>query len=414
MTPNPSPDLPEELPFGARLKILRTRRGMTRRVLGGLMGKSPSWVRALEEGRLAEPKLSVVLRLAEVLRVRDLSDLAGGQPMRSEALLSGPGHPRLGAVRDAINSMPALAAAEAPPVGHLRARLDAAWAARHRSPHHREVLGKLLPGLIRDAQLAAHQAEDRATRRAAQAILAETYALSQFFIAYQPAADLLWRVAERGIVAAQDSGDVHAIGVAAWLMAQAHRDAGDWDAADVVTSETLPVLERHAAGDGVPATAMWGAMVFESGYTAARRGEAGVAWGHWDKAAQLAEALPDDYYHPVTSFSRAIMGAHATTIAVELRSGGESVRHARAAAPGQIPSRPRRARHEIEQARAYHLDGQADAALRVLDAAHQAAPETIRYNGYARRILLEELDSRDARRRERASALAEQVGVLQA
>src|SRR5690606_32375208 len=138
------------------------------------------------------------------LRVRDLSDLTGAQGLKVD-LFTGPGHPRLGAVRAAVNALPALTETEAPPVAHLRARLDQAWAARHSSPQHREVLGQLLPDLIRDAQLAAHQAEERAERRAAQAVLAEVYALSQFFIAYQPAQDLLWRVAERGIVAAQDS-----------------------------------------------------------------------------------------------------------------------------------------------------------------------------------------------------------------
>jgi hypothetical protein len=51
-------------------------------------------------------------------------------------------------------------------------------------------------------------------------------------------------------------------------------------------------------------------------------------------------------YDPITSFSRAIIGAHAVTIAVELRAGGEGVRQADAAEVS-VPSRPRRARHQI-------------------------------------------------------------------
>ncbi|MCY9785767.1 helix-turn-helix domain-containing protein [Nocardiopsis sp. EMB25] len=384
---------------------------MTREVLAGLVGKSASWVKAVENGRLQTPKLAILLRLAEALRLRDLSQLTGDQSMPI-SLFTGPGHTRLPAVRTAINAMPALTQREAPPVEHLRARLTHAWSARHSSPNHREVLGQLLPDLIEDAQLAAHQVDDRTTRRAAQAVLSEVYALAQFFIAYQPAQDLLWRVAERGMVAAQDSGDLHAIGVASWLMAQAHRDAGDWDAADVVTSQTLALLGRYTDVARTDVAAIHGATLFEDGYTAARRGEIGTAWGRWDAANAVAERLPASYYHPVTSFSRAIMGAHAVTIAVELRAGGESVRQADRASEAPIPSRPRRARHEIEQARAYHLDAQPEAALRVLEAAHEAAPETIRYNGYARRILLEELDERDGRRQRRVSVLAEKMGLL--
>ncbi|MFC3997532.1 helix-turn-helix domain-containing protein [Nocardiopsis sediminis] len=411
MPPDATPEPFDDLPFGRRLKLLRTRRGLTRDSFGGLVGKSASWVKSVESGRLATPKLSILLRIAEILRVRDLAQFTGDQSVAVD-LFTGPGHPRLPAVRASINGLPALTARQAPPVAHLRARLDRAWRARHSSPHHREALGRLLPDLITDAQLAARQAEPRAQRRAAQAVLAEVYALSQFFIAYQPAADLLWRVAERGMVAAQDSGDVHAIGVSSWLMAQAHRDAGDWDAADAVTTQTAAALEPHVADAGTPARAMWGALAFESAYTAARRGETGVAWGYWDTANAVADRLPTAYYHPVTSFSQAIMGAHAVTVAVELRAGGESVRQSERAPAGAIPSRPRRARHEIEQARAYHLDARPEEAMSLLEQAQKAAPETIRYNGYARRILAEEMDSRDASRRHRASALSHKMELL--
>lgn len=127
----------------------------------------------------------------------------------------------------------------------------------------------------------------------------------------------------------------------------------------------------------------------------------------------MANQLPAGYYDPVTSFSQAIMGAHAVTVAVELRQGRESVRQAAADAV-IIPSRPRRARHRIEEARGYHLDGQPDVALATLAQAHQAAPETIRYNGYAKRIVLEETESKIPAPRRRASDLAVKIGLLAA
>ncbi|NYI03759.1 transcriptional regulator with XRE-family HTH domain [Allostreptomyces psammosilenae] len=384
---------------------------MTREVLAGLVGRSPSWVKAIETGRLATPKLSILLRLAEALRVRDLAELTGDQSVPVE-LFTGPGHEALPSVRTAVNAFVVSQDRAAPPVAHLRARLAQAWAARHSAPDHRRVLGRLLPDLIADAQATARHAVDGPQRRAAQATLSEVYALSQFFLAYQPAQDLLWRTLERGVAAAAESEDAHAIGVAAWLAAQAHRDAGDWDAADAVTHQTLGFLKPLAAEASDHVLAIWGALHFEAAYTAARRGEIGTAWHYWDTADRVSQRLPEGYYHPVTSFSRAVMGAHATTVAVELRKGGEGVRQASAAEADVIPSRPRRARHRIEQARAYHLDGQADAALATLAGAHAAAPETITYNGYARRIILEELEAPEARRRERATELAEKVGML--
>jgi transcriptional regulator with XRE-family HTH domain len=407
---------PEPIRFGQRVKLLRTRRGMTREVLGGLLGHHASWVKKLENGELAVPKLEVVLALAEALRVRDLSDLVGGQPTDT-GMFIGPGHPRLPEVAAAVNALPALGRQrQAPPVLHLQARLAAAWRARHQAPNHRDVVGALLPDLIRDAQLAVRQAETPADRRAAQAILSEVYSLSQFFIAYQPDSSLLWRVAERGMVAAQESEDPRAIGVAAWLTAQAHRDSGPahFDAADAVTMEVLEYLEPLLPDAPDPVAAIAGALEFEAGYTAARRGETAVAWSWWDKAKRIADRLPGAYYDPVTSFGRAIMGAHAVTVAVELHAGGESARQAARAEAEVIPSRPRRARHRIEQARAYQLDGQPDTALATLEQAHEAAPETIRWNGFAKRIVLEEAEAKSPARRRRAAELAEKLGLLAA
>ncbi|WP_431044283.1 helix-turn-helix domain-containing protein [Streptomyces sp. P1-3] len=403
----------QPLVFGQRMQVLRTRRGMSRTVMAGLVGKSTSWVKQVERGDIGVPSLSMILRIAEVLRVRDLSDLTGDQTLPTH-LFIGPGHPKLSAVRTAIDTFPFTADREAPPSANLSARMSRAWSARHCAANHREVVGTLLPDLIRDAQLAVCQTDRAADRRAAQAALAEVYSLCQFFLAYQPDTALYWRVVERRMVAAQESEDPHAIGVAAWLAAEAHRDSGHYDAADAVTADTLRYLEPLLADAATDVRAIVGALKMAAGYTAARRGDTGTAWHLWDQAAGVAKKLPADYFHPVTSFSRAIMGAHAVTIAVELHAGGESVRQVAAADATTIPSRPRRARHRIEEARGYHIDGQPEAAIATLSKAYEAAPDTVQYNGYARRIVLEEAESKSPARRRRAAELAARIGVLAA
>ncbi|MFE3581300.1 helix-turn-helix domain-containing protein [Streptomyces vinaceus] len=414
MSSDASPDpYADQLVFGQRLQILRQRRGLTRDQLGGLAGRSGEWVKALETGRLRTPRLEIILRLAEVLRVRDLSDLTGDQSM-AVSLFTGPGHPRLPAVREALDSLQLGGDRQTPPAEHVSARLSRAWRARHSAPNHRDVIGSLLPDLVLDAQAAVRAATTVPARKAAQARLAEVYFLAQFFCAYQPDAPLVWRVAERGMMAAQDSEDPHAIGMAAWLTAQAHRDSTHLDAADAVALETLRYLEPLLPDAGPDVRAVTGALTVEAGLTAARRGESGTAWRYWDEARRLAEGLPAGYFHPVTSFSRAVLGAHAVTVAVELHAGGESARQAARAEAEAIPSRPRRARHRIEQARAYHLDAQPDVALATLAQAHEAAPETVRYNGYAKRIVWEEAASKSPARRRRASELAQRLGLLTA
>ncbi|MFE5563321.1 helix-turn-helix domain-containing protein, partial [Streptomyces sp. NPDC056544] len=320
MSPDATPDpYAHPVAFGQRMKILRERHGMTREVLAGLIGMSPSWVKRIELGQLQAPGLDMVMRLAQALRVRDLADLTGRPDVHVD-LFIGPDHPRLAAVRAAVDALSLGTPDAAPRPEHLAARLSRAWSARHSAPDHRERIGSLLPGLIRDAQLAVQHAQTPADWRAAQAVLAEVYSLSQFFLAYQPDSSLLWRVAERSMVAAQQSGDAHTIGVSAWLLAQAHRDTGPdhYDAADTITQQTLDYLTPLLPDADDDVLAIAGALTFEAGYTAARRGSSATAWRYWDTAQEMAAQLPGSYFHPVTSFSRAIMGAHAVTVAVEL------------------------------------------------------------------------------------------------
>lgn len=396
------------LTTGQRVQMYRERRGMSREALGGLVGKSARWVKALELGQLQQPKLPVLLRIAEVLRVRDLSQLTGDASL-PRTLFTGPGHPALPAVREAINSV-ALAEGEVQSLDYLQARLDAAWRSRHSSPDHRTVLGSLLPDLIRDAKLAVRVTEG-SQRRRALAILAGVYNLAQFFIAYQPTADLLWRVVERSLMAAEESEDLGAYGRSVWLAAQAHRDAGDFEAAEQVNRQALEALEARVAEGDDHLRSIWGALLFEAGYTAARAGAEGAAWGWWDRADEVAQSLPEAYYDTMTSFSRVVMGAHAVTVAVELRQGGEAPRQATRYAAAVIPSQPRRGRHLIEVARAWHLANDPAAVLGTLKDAYVVAPETIRYNGFAKQMLLELVTDGPSALRSDARDLADRVAL---
>ncbi|GLZ15156.1 transcriptional regulator [Actinomadura sp. NBRC 104425] len=399
-----------ELSVGQRVQYFRRRRGMSREILGGLVGKSARWVKAVERGEIRELKLPTVLSLAEALRLRDIAQLTGGRPLPT-SMFRGPGHPALPVVRDAINSVSVSMTDPPSPLDHLEARLSAAWRARHAAPDHRTVLGALLPDLIKDAKNAV-RAYEGAQRRHALSLLARVYNLAQFFLAYQPSPDLLWRVVERSIMAAEESGDARAFAGAVWLAAQAHRDAGDFDAAEAVNREGLDLLRGCADDADDELRALWGALHHEVAYTAACAGQRGTAWRWWEKAQQIAESLPPDFYEPMTSFSRVIMGPHAVTVAVEGRQGGEARRQAARTAAAAIPSHPRKGRHLIEVARAWRLAGDEEAALHALDNAYAAAPETIRYNGYARRMVTELAQEGPPSLRQDAHDLADRIGLL--
>lgn len=408
-------DLPT-LATGQRIKLFRQRAGKSREVLGGLVGRSGEWVKSVEMGRILPPRLPMLSQIARALKVRVevLIDGDDNVIVRAE-----PGHASLPSVRDALNRWPPPGSGEpSPSLDHLSERLAMAWRARHAAPDHRTVIGGLLPSLIQDT-LSATLASELTDRRRAQALLADALGLSQMFIAYQPAGDLLWRVVDRAVTAAHESGDPVAIAQAIWFAAEAHRDAGDWDTAMAINLDAIKALKSSLAqpGDdlaryGDDLLGMYGALHAGAAFTAARAGEAGRAWRYWDRADAIARSVSPSYYQRVTSFSRPVMVAHAVTLEVELRKGGRAVQAATQTQAKRISSRPRRARHLIEVARGYQLKRDHGAVLNLLSTAYDTAPETIRYNAYARHMVFELFDSPPALRR-KAHELAVKVGLVE-
>jgi transcriptional regulator with XRE-family HTH domain len=399
-------DVPD-LTTGQRIKLYRERAGKSRPVLAGLVGKSSEWVKAVETGRILAPRLSMLGHIARVLRV-DVQDLLDG-PEDTVVITSAVGHPALAEVRSVLNRLPP-ANGEPQSLDHIDSRLALAWNARHRSPDHRTVIGGLLPALIQDAQVAsrAYRGEDG---HRALALLADTLGLAQMFLAYQPAADLLWRVVDRALLAGQESEDPHALGQAVWFAMEAHRDSGDWDTAMAIGEDAIHMLKPHLDEADDELAGIYGALQAACAFTAARAGDDGRAWRYWDAADAVARRLPATYYQRATSFSQPVMVAHAVTLEVELKRGGRALQAAVRAAPVAIASRPRRARHLIEVARGHYLRKDHEAMLGTLDDAHASAPETIRFNVYARQMATAAMSGPPSIRRQ-AHEIAAKVGLF--
>lgn len=397
----------EQPTIGERIKAARQKRRLSRPVVAGLLGMSTEWLKAIETGRQQPPRLPMLVNIARVLRIGDLSELTGTQTLPIVSLAA-TGHPATPAVQRALMSYP-YAVARAPlalPV--LRRRVTDAWRLRHASSEHRTVLGDLLPDLITEAQYAV-RSYDGNDRRAAAVLLSEVYALAQFFLAYQPDSRLTWLVADRGMLMAQDADDPVAIGFGAWALAQVLRESGEADQAATLTADALAVLEGHT--DDPETLGIYGSLTFDAGLTAAAQADYGGAWRNWDAAASIADRLSSDYYHRMTSFSQVIMDVHAVSLSVELRQPREAIRKAESFDPATIPSRPRRARHLIEVARAYHADRQRVAAVHLLLRAYDTASETIRFNSYARDMSADLLRNGGSSIRAEAADLATKLDV---
>ena len=399
------------LAIGQRVKIHRERAGMSRPVLAGLIGKSSEWLKAVENGRLQTPRLPMLLRIAQALDIKDLAELTGDGHAVPVAVFAGERHAALTQVQTALTDSRITAPEREPNVQHLSERLRQAWSIRHSSPDHRTQLGSLLPGLIRDTQSAARMIGPE--RRSARTLLAGVYQLADFYVAYQPAPELVWMVADRGLEQGYEADDPYVIACSAWSMVQALRDSGRWDEAIGLARNAIERLKPYVSRDETSDDwrGIVGALEAEIAYVYARRGRYGLAWAAWETAEDYARRLGPGYRHVQTSFSEPVMSAHAVTLGVELRRSGEALRTAEGFDADRIVSVPRRSRHFIEVARAYAQGDQSAAVFTLLSKSERTAPETIRYNGYARDMLLALLKKPPSGMRNDVKELGQRIGI---
>ncbi|GAA2708788.1 helix-turn-helix domain-containing protein [Micromonospora olivasterospora] len=391
--------------FGARLRAHRERAGKTRPVLGGLVGRSAEWVKALENGRLLPPRLPMLLRLAEVLDISDLADLTGGQSL-PVASVTRAGHADVDNVAASMQRT-TVPVGEPASVDTLRGLVDQAWALWHRSTTERTAVAAVLPGLLAEAQRSARRLDGLA-RRQALVELARVYHLAQLYVAHQPHPELVWLAADRAMLAAQDADAPAAIAVAAWYYAHVYRGANQVDAAEQVLVDAAGLVDPAAGGEQL---ARWGQVQLGIALGHSKAGRAGQAWRAWDAADEAANRLGSGYAHPWLMFGPAACTAYAVTIETDLCRPGEAVRRADTANYRALPSQTRRAAALIDAARAHMLDRGEVATMHLLGRALRESVDTVRHNPYARTVALE-LSNRPGTVGEDARELALAIGVM--
>src|SRR5690606_10395313 len=131
----------EHTEIGRRIQRARERTGMSRRVLGGLVGRSEEWVKSIETGKRGTPRLPLLLQIAEALGLSDLAELTGNGHAGSVRVWAGERHRDLRAVQLALTSFRLATPGKHHELPQLEERLRQAWRVRHSSPNHRTALG---------------------------------------------------------------------------------------------------------------------------------------------------------------------------------------------------------------------------------------------------------------------------------
>lgn len=367
--------------IGRRIAYWRTRRGLTQPDFGALMDKSMRWVQDVEASkRQADPRISVLEKAAEVLRVPIEALLSDGASVRASECIDAA---EVTAIRDVMQRHDVITGrfsddTEPVDVGTLRRSVSYGWDAFQAS--HYSGLGRVLPKLIADAQRAAAALSGDAQREA----------LGQLSMAYQLASatlikfrdpTLAWHAADRGIVAAERSQDPVIIGSACRRLVDSMLHQGQAAAgvelAVAVAERLEPELARPDFAVGL---SILGMLYLKAAVAAAELDAAHRVAPLLAEAGQVAEWLGVDGNAEWTAFGPTNVKLHRVSTFVRLGEGAQAVAAARQLRPDAFAALPRerRANTLVELAQGHAMARRRDTAVSTLLEAERLAPQEVR------------------------------------
>ncbi len=191
---------------GQRIARARRRRGLSQAVLAGLVGRSESWLSQVERGKRGVDSHSVLVRLAEVLRV-DIEELTGSADRDETGSRAHPAAPLIEQAMMGYGAPGPVDGGEEPgrevSPDFLRAQARSAYQAYQATRY--DAAARILPGLIRAVETAARIAG--ANSPAAWAVRARVYDTTAALLSRVGEPFLAWAAADRALFAAEQSGD---------------------------------------------------------------------------------------------------------------------------------------------------------------------------------------------------------------
>ncbi|WP_331753703.1 MULTISPECIES: helix-turn-helix transcriptional regulator [unclassified Streptomyces] len=364
--------------IGRRIAYWRDCRGFTQADFGRLMGQTRRWVQDLEGGqRQQDPRLSVLVRAAEVLRI-PLEQLLMDGPLEPPPASTPPVEAL--AVIDVLYRDDS-EDGDPPPLAELRRRLT--YCCEAFQACHYGALGRDLPALVVGSRRFAAQAGAEASE--AHALLSRVLQLTASFLhKYGPATAVQAAVvADRALAAAERSGDPVAIGAASRRVAKsliyqqqprtaaefatgaARRLSADLEASGAVGLSTLGMLYLSAA---VAASSLGRSPA------AVRQASERV-----DQAAEVADQQGADLDEDYTMFGPTNVELHRVDVLTRLDDGGAALKAAHELEGEAVHglSKERQAQHLITMARAQLLTRQKGTAAESLVEAARLAPEEV-------------------------------------
>jgi transcriptional regulator with XRE-family HTH domain len=327
---------PDEQPIRLRISRWREHRRFSRLAFAQLLGRSESWVRRVENGRLRLDKLSVLRQISDVLSI-DLQTLLGKEPTRRTGGYYSIDVVDTDEIRSAMEKHYVSAglwvpATEPAKTDELRASIEVAW--RHLDDAHYAVLGRELPGLLTGALTL--NPESRAVAAVVEDLFSQIYQIGSSMLRKVGEHELSWLAADRAASAALQSGDSLLLGAAISRTSGALLSLGR-------VRSALELSLGHADAIGLPKddtpesldkAAIYGTLLLEGALAAARIGDSPSVHDLLNEAHRAAQILGRDETHYRTQFGPTSVEIFRAAAAVELGDGRTALQINETVGPG--------------------------------------------------------------------------------
>jgi transcriptional regulator with XRE-family HTH domain len=403
--------LADTLSVGERIAWYRQRRGMSQQVLAGLVDRTVDWLSKVENNRIDLDRLSVLRSLAVALDVT-IGDLIGEPTLLDWSADSGSSTvPALrAALMDYRHITPLLGAEPAgdPPVLDALARdVAQVWDA-YQDSRYGYVTGRL-PSLLADVQAAdrAHTGEGRGR---AKSLLALAHQAAAMILTKLGETDLAWIAADRGLVAAQGSGNPVVVGSLFRSVTHSLLSNSRYAEAVRLTQDAAAYLQPGLAEASPEYLSIYGTLFLAGSMAAARNEDRATTRAFLAEAEQTARRLGADGNYLWTAFGPTNVAIHRVSTAVELGDLQVAVDLGPRVDASALPVE-RRIRHRIEIARAYSAWNRREEALGVLLDAEQDAPEQVRHHFISRQLVVRWIRQQRGKPSHQLAGLAKRLHV---
>jgi hypothetical protein len=365
----------------------------------------------VERGKRSIDSHSVLTRLASILQV-DVADIAGPDPGTMDTEHAYPAAPLIEqAMLDygAAGEVASEQSGRLSRMNHLRARARSGYQAYQATRY--DATGHLLPGLIRDVEVASQ------TSKPDIPALCEVRAL-----VYDTAAALLnrvgepflaWAAADRAMSAASYSGEPLLAAVGAWRLSYIVTSRKHPQEALDLAMRAATTLQRLVRSPSPEQLSVYGALHLAAATAAAAAQDRDMTTELLATARGIADRT-GDANHMGTAFGHVNVSIHAISASLKLGDPKAAVQAGEALDPTTIPVGlvGRRTQVNLDLARAYAMRRQDAAAVNLLLAAERLSPQLVRYD-----LLTQEVLASLLRREHRPSTpelrpLARRAGVI--